>query len=90
MKITDAKENEIKISAVGVVGIEYNNGTFASKLISSQLSASDGKLSIVILSPTSIVQYMGYLFKSLVSHLTPKKLPQFCRVHAKLQVKNRD
>ncbi|PTB88119.1 TIGR00341 family protein [cyanobacterium G8-9] len=76
MKITDAKENEIKLSAVGVVGIEYNNNTFASKLISSQLSALDGKLVIVILSPTSIVQYMGYLFKSLVSHLTPTTLPQ--------------
>ena len=75
MKITDAKENEIKLSAVGVVGIEYNNATFAAKLISSQLSASDGKLSIVILSPTSIVQYIGYLFKSLVSHLTPETLP---------------
>jgi len=76
MKITDAKENEIKLSAVGVVGIEYNNNTFASKLIASHLSSSDGKLAIVILSPTSIVQYMGYLFKSLVSHLTPKSLPQ--------------
>ena len=75
MKITDAKENEIKLSAVGIVGIEYNNATFAAKLISSQLSASDGKLSIVILSPTSILQYMGYLFKSLVSHLTPEALP---------------
>ena len=76
IKITDAKENEIKLSAVGIVGIEYNNNTFASKLIASQLSANDGKLSIVILSPTSIVQYMGYLFKSLVSHLTPKSLPK--------------
>ena len=76
MKITDAKENEIKLSAVGIVGVEYNNNTFASKLIVSQLSANDGKLSIVILSPTSIVQYMGYLFKSLVSHLTPKSLPK--------------
>jgi len=76
MKITDAKENEIKLSAVGVVAIEYNNDTFASKLIASQLSASDGKLSIVILAPTSIMQYMGYLFSSLVSHLTPKNLPQ--------------
>ena len=75
MKIIDAKENEIKLSAVGIVGIEYNNATFASKLIASQLSANDGKLSIVILSPTSIVQYMGYLFKSLVSHLTPETLP---------------
>ena len=76
IKITDAKDNEIKLSAVGIVGIEYNNATFAAKLISSQLSASDGKLSIVILSPTSILQYMGYLFKSLVSHLTPEVLPR--------------
>jgi len=76
IKITDAKENEIKLSAVGIVGIEYNNNTFASKLIASQLSSNDGKLSIVILSPTSMVQYMGYLFKSLVSHLTPKSLPK--------------
>ena len=75
MKITDAKENEIKLSAVGIVGVEYHNNTFASKLIASQLSSSDGKLSIVILSPTSIVQYMGYLFSALVSHLTPTKLP---------------
>ncbi len=76
MKITDAKENEIKLSAVGLVGVEYNNNTFASKLIANQLSANDGKLSVVILSPTSIVQYMGYLFKSMVSHLTPKNLPK--------------
>ncbi len=76
IKIIDAKENEIKLSAVGIVGIEYHNSTFASKLILSQLSSTDGKLSIVILSPTSIMQYMGYLFKSLVSHLTPKNLPK--------------
>jgi len=76
MKITDANENEIKLSAVGVVGLEYQNNTFASKLVSSGLSASDGKLSMVILSPTSIMQYMGYLFKALVSHLTPSALPR--------------
>ena len=76
MKITDAKENEIKLSAVGVVGVEYSNATFAAKLVSDGLSASDGKLSIVILSPISVLQYMGYLFKSLVSHLTPTTLPK--------------
>ena len=75
MKITDAKENEIKLSAVGVVGVEYNNATFAARLISSQLSANDGKLSIVILSPTSMMQYISYLFKALVSSLTPTLLP---------------
>jgi len=76
MKLTDAKSNEIKFSAVGLVGIEYNNATFASKLISKQINSSDGKLSLVILAPISMVQYMSYLFKSLVSRWTPERLPE--------------
>ena len=75
MKIRDAKENAFDISAVGIVGIEYNNATFAAKLLSSKLSANDGKLLLVILAPTSIMQYIGYLFKSLVSYVTPKTVP---------------
>ncbi|SFZ98363.1 putative integral membrane protein [hydrothermal vent metagenome] len=75
MKVTSAKENEMTISAVGVVAVEYNNSTFAAKLLSSKLNAGDGKLLIVILSPRSILQYVGYLFQSLVSYVTPKKLP---------------
>jgi len=30
---------------------------------------------VVILSPASTLQYIGYLFKSLVSYITPKTLP---------------
>jgi len=75
IKIKDAKENEMSLSAVGIVGLEYNNATFAAKLMASKLSANDGKLLLVILSPTSIMQYMGYLFQSLVSYITPKTLP---------------
>jgi len=74
--LSDAKENTFTLSAVGLVGLEYNNNTFAAKLIKSQLSVNDGKFSMVILAPTSVVQYMGYLFKSLVSYNTPKNLPQ--------------
>ncbi len=75
MKVTVAHGSEMKLAASGVVGIEYNNSTFASKLIVSELSVVDGKSSVVILSPQSIMQYVGYLFQSLVSHLTPSKLP---------------
>ena len=75
-RLLDGKENEMKLPAVGIVALNYPDNTFASKLISNQLSANDGKLSIVILSPSSVSQYVGYLFKSLVSHLTPKKLPK--------------
>ena len=73
--ITDAKENKHKFSAVGVVAVEYDNNTFASKLLKKYLTSNDGKLSIVILSPSSMLQYVGYLFTSLVSHLTPTSLP---------------
>ncbi len=76
LKLTDAKENEIKFSAVGLVAVEYNNATFASKLISKEINSGDGKLSLVILAPISAVQYMGYLFKSLVSRWTPERLPE--------------
>jgi len=74
MKITVANDNVVNLSAVGVVGVEYNNATFAAKLVSSQLSANDGRLSIVILSPTSMLQYINYLFTALVS-LGNKSLP---------------
>ena len=76
IKITDAKDKVINLSAVGAVGLEYNNATFAAKLITSQLSGNDGRFSLVVLSPASIVQYVGYLFSSLVSHWTPKALPR--------------
>jgi uncharacterized hydrophobic protein (TIGR00271 family) len=74
-KIVDGNENTVKFSAVGVVGLKYPIQTFASRLIPTQLFASDGKLSLVVLSPGSTLQYMGYLFKSLVSRFTPKRLP---------------
>jgi len=75
MKITDSKANEMTLSAVGAIGVEYSNATFAAKLLSSKLSANDGRLLFVILSPTSLLQYIGYLFKSLVSYVTPETLP---------------
>jgi len=76
MKITDSKANEMTLSAVGAIGIEYNNATFAAKLLTSKLSANDGRLLFVILSPTSLLEYMRYLFISLVSYVTPEKLPK--------------
>ncbi|WP_294958516.1 TIGR00341 family protein [Sulfurovum sp.] len=74
--LTDENEQETKVSAVGLVGVEYQNGTFASKLITSQINAADGKLSLLILAPLSMLQYMGYLFRSLVSRWKSEQLPR--------------
>jgi len=67
ISLTDHQEKVIKLSAVGLVWLEYPNDTFASKLIASRINATDGKLSLLILAPVSILQYIGYLFSSLFS-----------------------
>ncbi len=74
--ITTAKENVLKFSAIGAVGVEYNNRTFASKLIANYFKFNDARLSLVLLSPSSIVQYMGYIFQSHILKQTPEHLPE--------------
>lgn len=73
--ITTGKEKVLKFSAVGAVGVEYNNRTFASTLIAKYLKSNDGRLSLVLLSPSSIVEYMGYIFQSHILKKVPKSLP---------------
>jgi len=74
--LTDENEKEIKVSAVGLVAVEYQNGTFASRLISSQINATDGKLSLLILAPVSMLQYVSYLFHALISEWKSEQLPR--------------
>ncbi len=74
-KITTSKEKLLNFSAIGAVGVEYNNRTFASKLIHKHLKTNDGRLSLVILSPSSVLQYMHYIFSTHILRQTPKTLP---------------
>ncbi len=74
--VTTAKEKVLKFSAIGAVGVEYNNRTFASKLIAKYLKFNDSRLSLVVLSPSSILEYVGYIFQSHILKQTPKTLPQ--------------
>jgi uncharacterized hydrophobic protein (TIGR00271 family) len=73
--VTTAKEKVLKFSAIGAVGVEYNNRTFASKLITKHLKYNDGRLSLAILAPSSILHYMSYIFQTHILKQTPKKLP---------------
>ncbi|CAA6819765.1 MAG: Putative integral membrane protein [uncultured Sulfurovum sp.] len=73
--ISTAKEKVLKFSAIGAVGVEYNNRTFASKLIANYLKFNDSRLSLVILSPSSILEYIGYIFQSHILKRTPNTLP---------------
>ncbi len=61
----ESEEKKMTFSAVGLVALEYHTGTFASKLLARQLNAEDGKLSVLIVAPVSMLQYIGYLFSTL-------------------------
>lgn len=74
-KITTSKEKVLSFSAIGAVGVEYNNRTFASKLIHSHIKTNDGRLSLVILSPSSMLQYVQYIFGTHILKQTPKNIP---------------
>ncbi len=65
IKLTTAKGQEINTAASGIVIIEHDNHTGAASLVRDQLSASDGKLSALLLSPSSIADYLYYLYVSL-------------------------
>jgi len=87
IKLIHNDNHEVKLSAVGIVALQYRNTTFASKLVENSLKASEGRLNMVILSPISVLQYMGYLFKSLVSHLRHIALPKSVGVIQSAKVK---
>jgi len=73
--VVTGKEKVLKFSAIGAVGVEYNNRTFASKLVANYLKFNDGRLTLIFLSPSSILEYIGYIFQSHILKHTPKTLP---------------
>ncbi len=76
MKLITAKSQEINTAATGVVIIEHDNHTCASSLVKDELSLSDSKLSALIVSPTSLVDYLQYLYVSIFKKSVKKALPK--------------
>ena len=74
--VTTGKEKVLKFSAIGAVGVEYNNRTFAAKLVANYLKFNDARLTLIFLSPSSMLEYMGYIFQSHILKQTPKVLPK--------------
>lgn len=73
LKLTTAKAQEINTAASGLVIIEHDNHTCAANLVHESLSLSDGKLSALLVSPTSIIDYLHYLYVSVIKGRSLKK-----------------
>ena len=75
VKLITAKNQEINTAASGIVIIEHDNHTGAASLVRDQISVSDGKLSALLLSPSSIADYLRYLYVSLFRKAKSTNLP---------------
>ncbi len=74
--IKTQKEATINTTATGIIIIEHDNKTFASKLIKEYMVPNDAKLSALIISPSSLVGYVSFLIKSLLLKNFSTKLPK--------------
>lgn len=69
-------DNVIKTAATGLVFIQNDRGGIASRLVDSTISARDGKLSVLVVSPKSIVEFVLYLIEAAFARDSQgKKLP---------------
>ncbi len=70
------KEQEIVTVGSGVVIVEHDNKTFASRLISQELVSNDGQLSALIVSPSSLMGYIKLLSRAFFTKAKKGLLPQ--------------
>ena len=75
IKLSTQKGQEINAAASGVVAIEHDNNTVASNVIKGSLSTNDGQLSVILVSPSSIINYLSYLMSNIVKKRKKSSLP---------------
>ncbi len=65
VEIRTFKEQEIRTAACGIVVIEHDNHTCASNLVREFLGLSNGKMVALLISPSSVVEYLVYLYRAI-------------------------
>jgi uncharacterized hydrophobic protein (TIGR00271 family) len=65
VKIITKKQQIFETVATGIIAIEHDNKTFASKLIDNSVAENDAKLDVLIISPNSIVEYLKFIITTL-------------------------
>lgn len=75
IKLTTQKNHEIETVATGIVVIEHDNKTCASRLIDNTVSENDAKLDALIISPSSIVEYLQFIGRAIFIKHQKSMLP---------------
>jgi uncharacterized hydrophobic protein (TIGR00271 family) len=65
----------IDTAASGCVIVTHAADNFTTRLIASDGNALDGMVSLLVAAPSSIMRYLGFLYRVLKGHITIQKLP---------------
>ena len=65
VKLRTFKEQQIATALSGIVIVAHDDHSCASKLLANFFANSRGKIAALLLSPSSVVAYIGYLYKAL-------------------------
>ncbi len=75
--LTTAKDRVIRTVITGLVTIENEVRGPATRLLTTSVSAQDGKMSTVLVAPKSLLEYFGFLFTAVFKgDHTLKRLPR--------------
>ncbi len=59
------KGKEIRTAVSGIVIFEHDSHTCASNLVEDYISVSNGKILALLISPSSVLSYLNYLYKAI-------------------------
>jgi uncharacterized hydrophobic protein (TIGR00271 family) len=65
VKLKTFKEQEITTAVSGIVIVAHDDHSCASALASEYLALSKGKMVALLISPSSVIAYIGYLYKAI-------------------------
>jgi len=74
-KFTLADKKSIDTAASGCLIVTHNTDSITNNLIASDENAFDGMLSLLITAPSSVMGYLGFLYRVLKGHVSIKNLP---------------
>ncbi|CUS47756.1 MAG: TIGR00341 family protein [Idiomarinaceae bacterium HL-53] len=69
------EKKEFKTAITGLVAIENDIDCAAARLLDTSISVQDSRVSVVVISPKSVVQYLAFLMTTLRRRASQARLP---------------
>lgn len=65
-KLTTRKEQNMQLAALGMVGCGHTQSSLAGRRFDDTLSTADGRISLLVLAPRSVLSYLWFIVRLLM------------------------